>query len=362
MKTIFRPRLIASLVLGLGISLVAQSAYAAVLNYSADTTIALSSPAINLTILSGSVATSLVVNTGSINVVVPASGVFTVTSASRSLSVSGLSTDSVGTTSCSGDFLYTLTITAPSTGAETIVITPNETKCIPGGGSGGGGSGSGGGGGGVIPPVIPPVVVPPVVAHGPGSVVKTSEGTVWFITNSNPVQRRAFTSGGAFLSYGFLSFSQVVDANSADLALTTGSFIAPRDGSVFCATVTKDTDVKGECALITNSQKAAFTSAAVFTGLGFKFSNAQYGDSSFLAKTANIATVSEAHRTGVLVNNAGTIQLVGNATLVGIPSMDIFSSWGYTLAGVVPANQFDKLLPQSGVMIGRVAGQLNPVQ
>lgn len=195
-------------------------------------------------------------------------------------------------------------------------------------------------------------------AHSAGSVVKTSDGTVWFITEDNT--RRAFTSGGAMLSYGFLSYAQVVDANSDDLALTAGEFIAPRDGSIFCATATKGTDVAGECSLITGGMKAAFTSAAVFTGQGFSFANADYGDSSFLSKTTNIDSASAAHRQGVLVNNGGTVQLVGASSLMGIPSTEVFNSWGYSFADVVTANAADTAMTQSGVMCARMAGQLNP--
>src|SRR6185295_14871666 len=87
-------------------------------------------------------------------------------------------------------------------------------------------------------------------AHGIDSRVKSSDGTVWFITTegSNTV-RRPFTSFGAFQSYGFMSLSTVVDADAQDLAYPVGSFIPPQDGKIFCATETKGTDVKGECSL-----------------------------------------------------------------------------------------------------------------
>jgi hypothetical protein len=106
--------------------------------------------------------------------------------------------------------------------------------------------------------------------------------------------------------------------------------------------------------------KAAFTSAAVFTGQGFSFSRAAYGDSSFLTKTTNIDNASAAHRPGVLVNNGGTIQLVGTSSLMGIPSVDVFNSWGYSFADTVPANAADKAMTQSGVMAARMAGELSP--
>ncbi len=194
-------------------------------------------------------------------------------------------------------------------------------------------------------------------AHAEGTNVKASDGTVSMIIGG---QRRPYTSAGAFLSYGFNSWSSVVDANADDLALPVGSFIAPQDGKIFCATETKGSDVKGECSLVTGGQKAAFTSAAVFTGLGFSFSRANYGDSSFMTKTSNVDNTTAAHRPGVLVNNNGTVFLVGATGLLGIPDIATFNSWGYSFADVVVANTADKAMSQTGVMAARTAGQLSP--
>jgi len=164
-------------------------------------------------------------------------------------------------------------------------------------------------------------------------------------------------------SYGFLSYGQILKSTdyTGFYELTQGSLIPPRDGSVFCAQATKGTDVAGECALITGGKKASFTSEAVFKGLGFSFSRAKYGDSSFLEKTTNIDSATSAHRPGVLINYQGTIYLVGTSGLLGIPSPDVFKSWGYTFEDAVIANTADGAIPQSGVMVSRVAGQLNPI-
>lgn len=191
-----------------------------------------------------------------------------------------------------------------------------------------------------------------------GGVYSTPDGTVWFVTKD--MQKRAFTSAGAFLSYGFLNFSQVMPADASVTALPSGAFIAPADGKIFCATQTKDTDVAGECALITGSKKAAFVSAAVFAAQGHSFARAMSGDSSFLAKTANIDNGAAAHLPGVLVNNNGTVQMVVTGGLWGIPSQDVFNSWGYNYADVVPANSADTAKSQIGVIPGRMAGELVP--
>lgn len=200
----------------------------------------------------------------------------------------------------------------------------------------------------------------PMAAHAAsaGEVYKTTDGTVWFITKD--LQRKPFTSFGAFQSYGFLSQGQIKDADSSVTALPAGSFIAPQDGRIFCATATKGTDVSGECALITGSKKAAFTSSDVFTGQGYSFARAFYGDSSFLEKTTNIDNASAQHRPGTLVNNGGTVQLVVSGGLWGVPSLDVFNAWGWSFADVVVANSADKLLTQTGVIPARVAGELVP--
>lgn len=191
-----------------------------------------------------------------------------------------------------------------------------------------------------------------------GEVYKTTDGTVHFITTD--MQRRAFTSWGAFQSYGFLSAAQIKDADASVTALPAGSLIAPQDGRIFCATATKGTDVAGECSLITGMKKAAFTSSAVFSGQGYSFARAFYGDSSFLEKTSNIENASAQHRPGTLINNNGTVQLVVSGGLWGVPSMDVFNSWGWSFADVVPANSADLLLSQTGTIPARMAGQLVP--
>ncbi len=204
------------------------------------------------------------------------------------------------------------------------------------------------------------MVLPVATTHAAtaGEVYKTTDGTVWFITKD--MHRRPFTSGGAFMSYGFLSFSQVKDADSTVTGLPTGDFIAPQDGRIFCATETKGSDVKGECSLITGGNKAAFTSASVFTGQGYSFGRAFYGDSSFLSKTSNVDNASAQHRAGTLINNGGTVQLIVSGGLWGVPSMDVFNSWGWSFSDVVPANSADKLLSQTGIIPARMAGDLVP--
>jgi len=191
--------------------------------------------------------------------------------------------------------------------------------------------------------------------HADGTNVLDSSGTVYMVVSG---QRRPYTSAGAFLSYGFNSFASVVSASPEDLALPVGAFIPPQDGSIMCSDRGSD---KGTCYEISGAQKFGFTSAAVFTGLGFSFANSMMGDVSWMPAGATlINNTTMAHLPGTLVNNNGTVQLVGNTGLLGIPDLNTFNSWGYSFGKVVPANGSDKAMTQTGVMAVRVAGQLSP--
>jgi hypothetical protein len=188
--------------------------------------------------------------------------------------------------------------------------------------------------------------------HSAGTNV-LNNGTIYMVTADG--QLRPYTSAGAFLSYGFNSWSNVVQANSDDLALSVGAFIPPRDGSIICSDAGSD---KGTCYLITNGQKAAFTSENVFNNSGFSFKYALYGDVSFLPATNSISDASQAHLPGTLINDSGTVKIVGTNGTIGVPSMDVLQSWGYSLVDVVNANTADQALSQNSVLAAHTAGQL----
>lgn len=106
--------------------LLAGQVYAADLTWAVDRTIELSSPDINMTVLSGSEATTFTINVGAIEVVVATGDTFTVTSASRELDITG-ETTSVAASSCSGS-TATATVTGGPDG-ETITIAPKSNQC-----------------------------------------------------------------------------------------------------------------------------------------------------------------------------------------------------------------------------------------
>ena len=190
--------------------------------------------------------------------------------------------------------------------------------------------------------------------HSAGTNV-ISNGTVYMVTPDHTL--RAYTSAGAFLSYGFNTWSGVQTANADDLKLPAGNFIPPRDGGITCSDRGDD---KNTCYLITDGKKAGFTSAEVFIQLGFKFEHSLVGDVSFLPSTSNISESTQSHLPGTLINDNGTVKLLGKDGAVGVPSVDTLKSWGYSLDDVVPANAEDKKIEQIHILPPHELGELVP--
>ncbi len=333
----------AILVAGLGFPYSAQAAFNDV-TFSADVTVNLSGPDYDLTIVSGGQVAGYVVGTTTL--------AFNMESGSsvviRSTDFLNLVNDGNGDVVCEATYSQ---ITLTSTSTETITITPAAAGVCAATPSSGGG-----GGGGDDEDETPTTPVIPGTVHPLGTNIKDSSGTVFTVTTENSTTvRRPYTSWGAFMSYGFNSQASIVDANSGDLALSVGSFISPQDGSVICSD--RGSDI-GTCYFITQGQKAGFTSAPVFTGQGFDFDNTQNGDVSFLVTITPISSSTARHLPGALINNSGTYQIVGNTGLLGFPSASVFSSWGYSFAKAVTANTADTALTQTGVVSGRIAGQI----
>lgn len=189
--------------------------------------------------------------------------------------------------------------------------------------------------------------------HAAGSVfILPGSGTVYFINSTN--QKQPFTSAGAFLSYGFLSWSHVVQGNAEDAALPTGAFVPAADGALIQQQGTLTVY------LVTGGQKAGFTSADNFTGLGYSFSRVKVGDVSFMISAPLINSTAIAHPAGTLVNQAGTVYYNSAGGKLGIPSISVFNSWGFSFSDVVPSNSYDAALTMSGVMAALTPGQLMP--
>src|ERR1035437_9081446 len=188
---------------------------------------------------------------------------------------------------------------------------------------------------------------PPDIRYGQNVLIGN---TVYFLDPSS--SKRPYTSAGGFLSFGFNSFNTVLMPNQDEQNLPTGAFVYPMEGSLI--------NDHGTVYVISSGKRAGFTKAAVFLGLGYKWSNVIVGDTSFMSALPPIDSTTQAHLPGTLVNDGGTVYLVAPGGKIGIPSIDVFKSWGYSFGKAVLANAFDHPILQVGVMSPRAAGELSP--
>jgi hypothetical protein len=183
----------------------------------------------------------------------------------------------------------------------------------------------------------------------PRNVVE--KGTVYLVWGD---LRQAYTSAGAFLSFSFNKWADVVPATPNDLAqpIANGQpFIPPRDGSLI--------NDHGTVYIIINGLRAGFSSESVFRGLGYSFGNVIAGDTSFMVTLAPINSANQRHPWGTIVNQDGTLYLLSDDDKIGIPSLSAFYSWGFKLEEVIPANSYDRSLQQTGILYPRDFNQFD---
>lgn len=179
-----------------------------------------------------------------------------------------------------------------------------------------------------------------------------SNGTVYRIMQGPNIN--AYTSAGAFLSYKFNAWKDVVPANASDLALLEKGkyYIPPREGSLI--------NDKGTVYLVTGGgSRAGFASEAVFKGYGYSYSNVYIGDTSFMNTYPAMTSSNMLHPDGTLVNYNGTLYQMESGQRLAFPSVEILESWGYWLTDAVPANSFDANAPVTGVMEARTPDLLS---
>ncbi|MEK9181021.1 MAG: hypothetical protein AAB871_02200, partial [Patescibacteria group bacterium] len=185
-----------------------------------------------------------------------------------------------------------------------------------------------------------------VDAHIDGTVV-LSGGTVYKIMGG---QRLGYPTPASFLSYNY-QWGNLVPANSADLALPQGANVKVADGALI--------NDGGTVFLVYGGTKYGFTSAAVFTGLGYKWSNVLNDSLSSYPQGANVDSATMAHPNGTLVNASGTIFLITSTGRAGIPTLAVFQSHGFDFAKSVPANSADLAKPTEANLGYRVGSVIN---
>jgi|GEM_PF-1694428 hypothetical protein len=199
------------------------------------------------------------------------------------------------------------------------------------------------------------IVSTPSVDYGKNIIVN---GTVYTILKENGKKvKRPYTSEGAFLSYSFNKWSNVVSASFEETNLPTGSFIPPRDGTIMCSDRWPD---QGTCYLVTDSKKAGFTNENAFYSGGYSYQWALYGDVSFLQSATHIENGSEMRRAGSILSWNNVIYLITNAGIKEIPNTEILESWGYWPQEALIANSSDWKFAKAGTMTKRNSYEIRP--
>lgn len=348
---------IAGAATAVGLLYAGGQALAANITYSSDVTVDFSSPDVNFTIVSGSTATEVVVNAGSIVVTIPTSSGFTVTSASRDISFTGGSSESTRSLTCSGG-TATLTVTAGSNTGEVITMSPATSQCgvNAGGGGGGGGSGGGGGGGGGSPSPAPApapspapaptssLSAPPPGAHPNGTLILDGK-TVYVIKNG---KKYGFRNPDEYKSHGY-NFNQAVSASAVDktLPLEAASVVKALEGTL----VLDASDSKTVYMIGSGSTKRGFASATVFKALGYSFSNLPKINLSDYPSGPAITSSGDPHPEGALVRQSnGTVWWILAGKRQGFESLAVFNTYGFPTTRLVKSNDADMALPQGALV------------
>ena len=196
----------------------------------------------------------------------------------------------------------------------------------------------------------PGLTVPTSDSNTPTLRLVNDSGTFFLISKG---QRQGITDPGILFSYG-LSFSDALMPAAADLSLPAGPNLLPADGAL--VKTIQDPTVY----LISGQQRHAFTSASVFLGLDFKWSNILVVTSPELGQQpigTIISSFSLQHLPGLDINENGTIYWIGNdGELHPYPDLATYNSWHTSsdFSKVVAANSADKKLPIGAVVGSRI--------
>lgn len=166
--------------------------------------------------------------------------------------------------------------------------------------------------------------------------------TFYLIQNGTKI---GFRDPNEYLSYGY-KFSQGVVANAIDKSLPAG---VPAIAKAMEGTLVLDSsDGRTVYMIGTGSTKRGFTTAAVFTALGYSFSSSGLLSINLTDYTVGpvVSSSTEAHPDGSLIIDGATIWWLRGIQRQGFESMTVFSTYGFSLARVVPANSADMATAQ----------------
>jgi hypothetical protein len=141
--------------------------------------------------------------------------------------------------------------------------------------------------------------------------------------------------------YGF--GDAIADTDSYQ-ALPSGNLLGPGDGSLVkapnIATVY----------LISDGTKHGFTSARVFSALGYKFSSVlaiPAAQLNTLSEGTLISSPTSRHLAGADINSQGTVYFLDDSSRYPYPSVAVFNTWHQhnDFSRVLPANAADFAVP-----------------
>ncbi len=183
--------------------------------------------------------------------------------------------------------------------------------------------------------------------HPAGTLV-ISSGTIYRVAD-DVSSLLSFESAEKFLS-NFHNFSDAVPMNAGDKAKPVSGPAPWGEGRLF--------NDNGTIYQVSNNLKRGFSSAEVFLSYGFKFSQPVAGHLD-LPVGPVVDAPDQAHLSGTFVINNGAVWLVTPTGRKGLSAPEVLLSLGRTFADVVPANAADMATPDAGLLSIRTGTLIN---
>ncbi len=173
--------------------------------------------------------------------------------------------------------------------------------------------------------------------HPDGTLILDGS-TVYLIKSGS---RTAFRDEAEYKSYGY-NFTQAVNASSQDKDLPQTGILKAMEGSL----VLDKADGKTVFMVGTGATKRGFSSAQVFTDLGYVFKDLTQINMSDYQTGPAINSASQAHPDGALVLDNKTVWWIRGNIRQGFESEAVFNTYGFSFSKIVPANSADLQLAQ----------------
>jgi hypothetical protein len=191
-----------------------------------------------------------------------------------------------------------------------------------------------------LPTPASPPTGQPTTSSAPAYCLVNHSGTYYLILSGI---RHGIANPGLLYSYGYGFGNGVVDTAAYE-SLATGDLLGPGSGAL--VKTSSNTTVY----LVSQGAKHGFTSARVFAGLGYKFSQVltiPAAQLDALPESTIISSRTSRHLSGAIISSKGTIYSLGPDSRYPYPSLSVYNSWNLKndFSRVLPANAADLTLP-----------------